>query len=524
MIMFMSACRKLESAKILIMATPLVGFTMSCTSDRLSEKVTRNNESPRNVIFILSDDHRYDYMGFMGAVPGLQTPNLDYLAANGAHVRNAFVTTALSSPSRASILTGLFSHEHTVVDNSAPAPESLVYFPEYLQQAGYSTAFFGKWHMGNDDGQPQPGFDHWESLDGQGTYYDFRLNIDGEWQTFGDDLYVADVLTQHAMTYIEENKDRPFFVYLSHKNVHDPFKASVEDRHLYEDIQLPRPVSYDSPYYGIPQLPSCEPGGKPKSGRDWYGEDRKPDWVKNQRESWHGVDFCYNGRRDFESEQRRYCQTITSMDRTIGTLMDFLRENGLDENTLIIYMGDNGFLWGEQGLIDKRNFYEASVRVPMIAYCPEIIRPGTVVDALVQNIDIAPTVMSACGLNKADDMRGESFLPMLKGEPAPEGWRDCVYYEYYWEYAFPQTPTTLGVRTDRYKYIHYHGVWDTNEFYDLEKDPQELHNLIDSPDYQDIIRQLNKNLYRWLESTDGMRIPLKHNCVKHNDWRNGKVF
>ena len=504
---------------------PAIGAAVSCSAPKQASRVAQNNdEKPRNVIFILSDDHRCDYMGFMGKVPYLQTPNLDFLARNGAHVRNAFVTTSLSSPSRASILTGLFSHEHTVVDNSAPMPDNLIFFPEYLQSAGYSTAFFGKWHMDNDDGRPQPGFDQWEGFSGQGTYYNCRLNINGEWTEFPKDKYSAELLTEHAIDFIDSHKDKPFFVYLSHKNVHDPFAASKEYEGIYKDEENPRPASFNNPLYDVSTVPSKDGNGKPKTGRDWYGEDRKPDWVKHQRESWHGVDFCYNGRSDFDREQRKYCQCITSMDKTIGDLLNYLRENGLDKNTLIIYMGDNGFIWGEHGLIDKRNFYEPSVRVPMIAYCPEIISPGTVIEEMVQNIDIAPTVMDACGLNKAPQMRGDSFLPMLKGEKAPDDWRHRIYYEYYWEYAFPQTPTMFGVRTDDYKYIHYHGIWDTNEFYDIKNDPDELHNLIDDPKYQDIIKGLNKDLFDWLEQTGGMEIPLKRNTRKHNDWRNGKVF
>lgn len=502
----------------------LAGVAASCSSGSSGGDMSPDSDKPRNVIFILSDDHRYDYMGFMDAVPYLKTPCLDSMALNGAHVTNAFVTTSLSSPSRASILTGLYSHEHKVVDNVAPMPDNLVFFPEYLRSEGYSTAFFGKWHMGNIDGRPQPGFDHWESLDGQGKYYDFRLNVNGNWETFGDSLYVADVLTQHAMDFIDSNKERPFFVYLSHKNVHEPFKAAKMDVNIYDSIPGPRPGSFGNPMYGIPELPSAGSGNMPLSGRGWYGEFRKPDWVKNQRESWHGVDFCYNGRRDYDSEHRRYCSTITSMDRTIGELMDFLKEKGLDRNTLVIYMGDNGFMWGEHGLIDKRTFYEESVRVPMIAYCPGFIAPGTVITEMVQNIDIAPTVLDFCGVRKADHMRGMSFLPMLRGEDAPDGWRDKLFYEYYWEYAFPQTPTMFGVRTEKYKYIHYHGVWDTNEFYDLEKDPKELQNQIDNPEYEDVIKQLGSDLFNWLEDTGGMTIPLKRNDRKHNDWRNGPVF
>lgn len=479
---------------------------------------------PRNVIFILSDDHRYDYMGFLGTVPWLRTPNLDFMAENGAYMRNAFVTTSLSSPSRASILTGMFSHEHTVVDNVAPVPEGLAFFPQYLQSAGYTTGFFGKWHMGNADDMPQPGFDHWESFRGQGTYYDVVMNVNGERVTYPKDAYVTDLLTDHAIDFIDENKDRPFFVYLSHKAVHDPFMASDEFKDVYAEEKMPKPANFYTPDYGMHTVPTKGPDGEPEKGAEWYGEGRLPDWVKEQRESWHGVDYCYFGRTDWETEAKRYCQCLTSMDASIGRILDYLRENGMDQNTLVIYMGDNGFCWGEHGLIDKRTFYEASVRVPMLAYCPEIIKPGTVVKEMVQNIDIAPTVMEACGIMKADQMRGESMLPLMEGRQVDD-WRHRIYYEYYWEYDFPQTPTTFGVRTDKYKYIRYHGIWDTNEFYDLENDPDETRNLIAEPEYQETIKQLANDLYTWLEDTDGMEIPLKRTVkFRSGDHRNRKIY
>lgn len=480
--------------------------------------------SPRNVIFILSDDHRYDYMGFLNTIPWLQTPNMDFMAQNGAYIQNAFVTTSLSSPSRASILTGLFSHEHTVVDNQAPLPDGLVFFPQYLQRAGYTTGFFGKWHMGDTDDSPQPGFDHWESFEGQGSYYNVKMNVNGKQIEYDPQEYVTDLLTDHAIGFIENNKEKPFFVYLSHKSVHDPFMASTKHTDSYKDQTVPKPVNFYTPNYGHHTIPSKDADGKPAKGPGWYGSGRLPDWVKDQRESWHGVDYSYFGRTDWETEAKRYCETLTSMDESIGRILQYLRDNGMDKNTLVIYMGDNGFCWGEHGLIDKRTFYEASVRVPMLAYCPDIIEPGTVVKNMVQNIDIAPTVMEACGIAKAGQMRGESMLPLLEGKQ-PNDWRDRIYYEYYWEYDFPQTPTTFGVRTDKYKYIRYHGIWDTNELYDLENDPFETINLIASPEHQKTIEQLAHDLYSWLEETGGMNIPLKR-TVKHRigDHRNLEIY
>lgn len=475
---------------------------------------------PLNIVFILSDDHRYDYMGFMGTIPWLETPNMDRMVKEGAHIKNAFVTTSLSSPSRASILTGMYSHSHKVVDNSAPLPEGLVFFPEYLQESGYKTAFFGKWHMGNDSGTPQPGFDHWEGFKGQGEYYNPRINTNGEWIQYKDSTYVTDLLTEHAIQFMKDQRqaDKPFFVYLSHKGVHDNFSAAKRHKDCYKDKELVLPQTINTPYYGVKNLPTIsKETGKAAFGKDYYGEKMSPNWVKNQRESWHGVDYSYHG-RPWDVQVRKYCETLRSVDESIGAVLDYLKEAGLDDNTLVIYMGDNGFAWGEHGLIDKRQFYEESVRVPMLVRCPGLFEGGKVIENMIQNVDIAPTIMACAGLDKAKQMVGYSFLPLLKGERV--NWRDHIFYEYYWEYEFPQTPTMHGIRTDRYKYIRYHGIWDTNEFYDLQSDPYETTNLIAEPEYKEVIKQLNAQIYDWLESTDGMNIPLKRTVRPHTDHRN----
>lgn len=477
----------------------------------------------RNIIFILSDDHRFDYMGFTQKVPWLETPVMDSIAHNGVHLKNAFVSTALSSPSRASILTGMYAHQHQVVDNETPVTRPLTYFPEYLQQNGYQTAFFGKWHMGNSGDEKQKGFDHWESFKGQGDYYNFTLNINGDRKSYGDSLYIANVLTDHTIEWIEGNKDKPFFVYLSHKSVHDNFSAARKDIGKYKNEEINYPPSY--PYKGSTPLLPSQKEGKPLSEIDWYGTDMVPDWVKSQRESWHGVDYSYHGRRSFEEECRKYCETLTSLDSSIGELMKYLKEAGLDKSTLIVYMGDNGFCWGEHGLIDKRNAYEQSMRVPMLAYCPDLIQPGTVVDEMVMNVDIAPTFLEVAGISqKPEQIEGSSFLPLLKKEKIAD-WREKIFYEYYWEYDFPHTPTTFAIRTDRYKYIRYHGIWDTNEFYDLENDPDEMHNLINSVEHRPMIKQMAADIFGWLEKTGGMQIPLKPTIKKREgDHRNPNSF
>lgn len=478
---------------------------------------------PRNVVFILSDDHRFDYMGFTGKVPWLKTPNMDRMAAEGAYIKNAFVSTSLCSPSRASILTGLYSHTHKVVnvDDSAPLPEGLIFFPQYLQKAGYQTGFFGKWHIGNDFG-PQPGFDHWEGLKGQGEYYNPRINLNGVWTQYEDSTYVTDLLTEHAIDFMKKQvrAEKPFFVYLSHKGVHGHFFPAKRHKGCYAGNKLVLPETFNSPYYGIKQLPSIDPEtGKPAHGTKYYGENMFPDWVKNQRESFHGVEYAYHGRKPPWMDQTvDYCETLMSVDESIGSVLDYLKDAGIDDNTMVIYMGDNGFAWGEHGLIDKRQFYEESVRVPMLTWCPGLFRGGQVLEKMVQNVDIAPTILACAGLDKAENMVGNSFIPLLQGKDIQ--WRSQIFYEYFWQYDFPQTPTMYGVRTDRYKYISYYGIWDTNEFYDLKEDPNEIHNLIGVPELQDTIKQLNHDLYDWLESTGGMSIPLKRNERPHSDHRN----
>jgi N-acetylglucosamine-6-sulfatase len=452
-------------------------------------------QKPRNVIFILTDDHRFDFMGFTGRVPWLKTPNLDLLYKEGAWFKNTFVTTSLCSPSRASILTGAYSHVHTIVDNTAPAPPNLVYFPQYLQKAGYQTAFFGKWHMGDEDDRPRPGFNHWESFKGQGVYYNPTLNIDGKSTTYGDSTYITDLLTTHAVSWLEKrDKSKPFFLYLSHKAVHAPMQPAKRHAGLYKNKKFTLPTTFY------------------QTQTDEYKKLGWPEWVKQQRYSWHGVDFIYHTHQSVEELVQSYCETLLAVDESVGSVMEYLKKEGLDKNTLVIYMGDNGFSFGEHGLIDKRHFYEESVKVPFLVRCPELFSGGKTISKMVQNIDVAPTILQAAGLKKPKDMPGSSFIPLLKGDSTT--WRNKIFYEYYWEYDFPMTPVIYGVRTDKFKYIRNQGVWDTNELYDLEKDPAESINLINKPEYANQVKLMATELYDWLEQTGGMQIPLKR-TIKH---------
>lgn len=508
--------------KLFLLSFVSASILSSCEQQKKSEPDAVEIQSiggvkPRNVIFILSDDHRYDFMGFTGKVPELKTPNMDRLALEGAHCVNAFVSTALCSPSRASILTGQYAHTHTIVDNQAPMPVALKFFPQYLQHNGYTTAFIGKWHMGDQDDKPQKGFDHWVSFRGQGDYYNPTLNVDGKRVEHKDSAYISEVLTDYAIDWLKDkDQTKPFFLYLSHKAVHAEFSPAKHHKGNYKEAKIQYPPSMfltasdTSKTFGLSKSQIRNEVTTLRSNlRDI------PEWVRKQRYSWHGVDYMYNGAIQFNDFYRQYLETLLGIDESIGRVLAYLEEHGLAESTMVIYMGDNGFSFGEHGLIDKRHMYEESMRVPLLVWCPDMINPGTKIQNMIQNIDIGPTILELAGIKKPDQMQGESFVPLLEGKEI--AWRDKVFYEYYWEDAFPQTPSIFGVRTDRYKYIFNHGVWGINEFYDLQSDPHEVYNGIRDPQYRELSKQLRDEMWTWLDSTDGGQIPLKRILGPKND-------
>lgn len=439
---------------------------------------------PRNVIFILADDHRYDALGFMGH-PFLKTPHLDSIARNGAHLRNAMVTTSLCSPSRASILTGLYTHRHRVIDNNRPVPDGVRFFPEYLQKAGYETAFLGKWHMGGESDAPRPGFDHWISFRGQGTYLPGPAGLNVNGRRVPQKGYITDELTDYAIEWLgQRDLKKPFFLYLSHKAVHAEFVPAARHAGRYADAkwELPRTAgAYD-------------------------GYRNQPRWMRDQRNSWHGIDFPYHGDLDVGKYYRSYCETLLAVDDSVGRLLAWLKEKGLLESTLVLYMGDNGFQFGEHGLIDKRVAYEESIRVPMLMQCPDLFPAGTVVTQVVANIDVGPTILEAAGVKTPPHMDGASFLSLAQGKALP--WREDFLYVYYWEKNFPQSPTMFALRGDRYKYITYYGLWDCDELYDLAADPGETVNLIGSKEHLPVVRRMEDRLYAVLGERGGMFIPL----------------
>ena len=455
-------------------------------------------QMPTNIIFVLVDDLRYDAMGFL--TPGLKTPNIDALAKNGVYFPNAVVTSSLCSPSRATILTGQTARNHGVVDNNNSSEEGLTFFPQYLQKAGYQTGFFGKWHMGFDTDAPRPGFDKWVSFKGQGTYFPTEniapdkvaagdrqmLNVDGA--PVKRTGYITDELTDYAMNWLEKGRDtaKPFFLYLSHKAVHSDPLPPDRYKSQYSDLQIKLPAS-------MANTPENNAG--------------KPLWVRNQRNSWHGADFPYHTNNPMTEQVRDYYRTLSPVDESLGRILAYLKANRLEKNTMVVFYSDNGFLIGEHGLIDKRNAYEPSVRVPMIVWAPGMVPKGVTNPAVIRNLDLAPTFLDIAHLPKPAQMEGKSFLPVVEGKIDEKTWNPGDFvYEYYWEWSFPQTPTTFAIERDRVKYIQYHGVWDLEELYDLKTDPDEMHNLIEDPQWLETKITLRKALFDQLGNGKGQHV------------------
>ncbi len=473
---------------LLVTCVHILFLSTGCSAD---EKATK----PMNIVFVLVDDLRYDGMGFIQEK--LQTPNIDELAHEGVYFPNAVVTSSLCSPSRATILTGQTTRNHKVVDNNNSSEEGLIFFPKYLQEAGYQTGFFGKWHMGSATDNPRPGFDHWVSFAGQGSYFPTdnvppdmvkkgivnQLNVDGK--HVDQKGYITDELTDYALDWLTKGRDqaKPFFLYLSHKAVHSDAKPAPRHEGQYDDVDFQLPDSAaDTP----------------------ENREGKPMWVQNQRNSWHGIDFFYASDRKMTDYLKDYYGALSAVDDSLGRIMTYLKDHGLDKNTMIVFYSDNGFLIGDHGLIDKRNAYEGSIRVPMLVAAPGKLPEGIVNESRVRNLDLAPTFLKVAGVEQPEQFEGKSFLDVTANKMAIVGGDQPDFiYEYYWEWSFPMTPTTFAIERGSLKYIQYHGIWDIEELYDVKNDPDEMHNLVNDSRYTRQLVELRSALYQQLANNNG---------------------
>ena len=445
-----------------------------------------------NVLFILTDDQRFDAMSCVGNPPWLRTPNMDRIRNEGALFSNAFVTISLCSPSRASFLTGCYAHTHNVRTNEANDPDpALATFPMVLRQAGYRTGFIGKWHMA-PKASPRPGFDYWLSFRGQGEYNNPSLNENG--RDFQAEGYMTDLLTEYALSFLGARSEQPFCLILSHKAVHGPFTPAERHRELYAGETFP----------------------EPPNARDDFAD--KPEWIR--------AGMVRGIRREAMAENAdkpvphripptdwnprvegrlNYYRSLAAVDEGIGRVLDLLAQQGRLDNTVVVFAGDNGYFHGEHRRGDKRLMYEESLRIPFTMRYPALVQPGTTIDEMVLSIDLAPTLEELAGARVPDSVQGESFARLLRGQRG--NWRSSFLYEYFQEGWLPGIPTMFGVRTERWKYITYPKINDIDEMYDLETDPHELTNLAENPAYADKKQELKAELERLLKETDYQEAP-----------------
>lgn len=431
----------------------------------------------------MTDDQRQDAMSAYGN-PILKTPNMDRIAAGGIRFTEAFVTNSLCAPSRASILTGLYSHAHGVITNGAGPmfrnqpglKEDQTTFVHLLRQAGYHTALIGKWHLRSSPS----GFDQWLILPGQGAYNDpemiaggFRVKMRG---------HVDDVLGDQALTFLRDRpKDKPFCLLYQFKSPHRAWFPAARFEKAFEDAEIPVPRTFEDRLAGRPEalrqaemaiadMPDFKDRGVPES---LPREERK--------------------RKNLQLLVKNYYRVLLSVDENVGRVLDFLDQNGLSENTAILYTSDNGFFLGEHGLFDKRLMYEPSIRVPMLLRFPARVKAGGVDSThLVLNIDVAPTLLELAGVPVPSGTHGRSWLPLLEGRETR--WRDAFLYEYYEYPAEHCARKNRGIRTDRWKLIHFWEEPQEWELYDLKTDPDETNNLAGRREHADRVKKLRARL------------------------------
>lgn len=441
-------------------------------------------QSPPNIIFILVDDLRWDELGITGQ-PFVKTPHIDRIGKEGALFRNAFMTTPLCSPSRASFLTGQYAHTHGITDNvdRSVASHKLITFPLLLQQAGYATAFIGKWHMGNDD-SPRPGFDRWVSFKGQGNYLNPEINEDG--RDVNPQGYITDLLTGYAVEFIKRRHEKPFLVYLAHKAIHPEVMQHDDGSvNLAEAERFIPAERHRSLFVGkkIPRRPSAmrTPSGKPALERTING--LPPLGPKTSTS-----DEVVLGR----------LRSLMAIEEGVGKILKALQETNQLDNTVIVLASDNGYFYGEHGLsVERRLAYEESIRMPLLMRYPRWIKAGTVRDELALNIDVAPTLIELAGLSKLNKADGHSLVPLLKGGDSE--WRKSFLIEYYSDKVFPRIRQMgyKAVRTERWKYIHYVELDSMDELYDLKADPYEMKNIINQRDAAGTLDIMKRELERF---------------------------
>jgi len=468
--------------------------------------------SPPNILFIFSDDHATHAIGAYGPKHNnpelhqyVKTPFIDQMAHEGMLFANVFCTNSICGPSRAGILTGKYSHFNGMLNNDTMFDGTQQTFPKLLQAGGYNTAWIGKWHLFSDP----TGFDHWEILTRsgqQGTYYNphFGTSTGLEPETG----YTATLITDRAIRWLESNRDqsKPFFLGYSHKTPHREWVPAPEDYDLYKDIDLPLPTNFYDDYAtrtSALQTQEMEIANH-MNERDlklvppnYLNEEQLERFLASygpENEAFHAANLTGNALAEWKYQRyvKDYLRSVTSMDREIGRMLQYLEDSGLADNTIVIYSSDQGFYLGDHGWYDKRWMYEESLRMPLVIRWPGVTEPGSLNTDMIQNIDFAATFLNLAGLEIPDDIQGRSFLPQLKGAP-PGDWRDQVYYHYLAYPDWHMVKPHYGIRDSRYKLIHYYTI-DEWELFDLENDPDEMLNIYHDPAFSELLSGMKQRL------------------------------
>lgn len=454
------------------------------------------NKTKPNILFIMSDDHAAHAMSCYDSKIN-QTPNLDRIADEGMRFDNCFCTNSICAPSRAAILTGQYNHVNGVktlgdgIDGRRPNVQKV------LQNNGYQTAIVGKWHLGHGGEHDPSGFDYWNVLPDQGDYHDPKMIELGKEKQY--EGYVTDLITDISLDWLQNRSaDQPFMLMCHHKAPHRPWEADDKHAHLYEDIDIPEPETFHDDYAN---RSNAAKEATMRVDRDLFKTDLKVDPPENlspgERKSW-----------NYQRYIKDYLRVVASIDDNVGRLLDYLEEEGMAENTIVMYTSDQGFFLGDHGWYDKRFMYEESLRMPFIVRYPRAVKSKSVTKDIALNVDFAETFLDYAGIEIPDHMQGTSLRPVLE-ERTPDDWQDSLYYRYWEHLSNPhKVGAHYGVRTKRYKLIYYYGkslgasntIDETRtpewELFDLKEDPYEMKNVYDDPDYTETVKSLKKELHR----------------------------
>ncbi|MBT4500245.1 MAG: sulfatase [Gemmatimonadetes bacterium] len=448
-----------------------------------------------NILYIMSDDHAAHAMSCYGSRIN-QTPNLDRIANEGMRFDNCFCTNSICGPSRATILTGTYNHVNGMTTLSSKLDNRQLNFAKLLQQDGYQTAVIGKWHLGQGPEHWPTGFDYYNILQGQGPYFNPEMVCNGEKITYPG--YTTDIITDLSLDWLEKrDPDRPFCLLYQHKAPHRSWEPDEKHAHMYDDVDIPEPETFNDDYAN---RAAAATEAKMRVESDLNDRDLKqpvPEGLTPEEEkSW-----------KYQRYIKDYLRVVAAVDDNVGRVLDYLDEQGLADDTIVIYTSDQGFFLGDHGWYDKRFMYEESLRMPFVIRYPHEISPGSINQDIILNVDFAPPFLDYADIDQPESFQGASFRSLLQGS-RPDDWQTSLYYRYWMHLAHHNVYAHYGVRTLRHKLIYYYAdalgqpgaIDDTREpeweLFDLEKDPQELNNVYADPEYADVVAELKEELHR----------------------------